>query len=112
MAPNKAVTNAVLRSVGLPVPRQFVATGPGGAVEAAKRLGYPVVLKPVKGGKGRKVHVGLRNEADLRQAFERGPPAGEPFVVVTFIPREDRRPLLVGGQLVGAARRTSEGPAV
>src|SRR3546814_5647271 len=59
IAPNKAVTNAVLRSVGLPVPRQFVATGPGEAVEAARRPGYPVVLQPVKGGKGRQVHVGL-----------------------------------------------------
>ncbi|HEY9549546.1 MAG TPA: Mur ligase family protein, partial [Kiloniellaceae bacterium] len=105
IAPNKAVTNAVLRSVGLPVPRQFVATGPGEAVEAAKRLGYPVVLKPVKGGKGRQVHVGLRNEAELRQAFERGLQAGEPVVVEAFIPGEDHRLLVVGGKLVAAARR-------
>src|SRR3546814_13546967 len=105
MAPNKAVTNAVLRSVGLPVPRQFAATGPGEAVAAAKRLGYPVVLKPVKGGKGRQVHVGLRNEAELRQAFERGPQAGEPVAVEAFIHGEEQRLPVVCGKLFAAARR-------
>jgi len=41
-------TVALARRVGVPVPASVVASSPDEAVEHAKRLGYPVVLKPAR----------------------------------------------------------------
>jgi cyanophycin synthetase len=101
----KSITNTVLRDVGLPVPRQFAVRDVNGAVEAARRLGYPVVLKPDDSGKGRRVHVGLRGEAAVRRAFENDFSPGDPVVVEQFIAGSDHRMLVVGGRLVAAAKR-------
>lgn len=105
IAQNKQFTNDVLRDVGLPVPHQIVVQDAQGATEAAKRLGYPVVLKPSDGSKGRGVHVGLRDVAAVRRAFVTSFPRGATAIVETFIPGADHRLLVVGGRLIAAARR-------
>lgn len=66
---------ALLREAGLGVPEGVLETTPDKAVEAARRIGYPVVLKVQSrqllhktevGG----VAVGLADEASLRSAWE------------------------------------------
>ena len=46
------MTNRVLADLRLPVPRQARANTAGEALAAAEDIGYPVVLKPLKGKKG------------------------------------------------------------
>src|SRR6266540_3992502 len=69
IASDKSLTNRLLDSAGLPVPRSEVVTTEDGAVEAARRLGFPCVVKPLDGNHGRGVHLDLRTEDDVRAAF-------------------------------------------
>ncbi|ABK76672.1 acyl-CoA synthetase (NDP forming) [Cenarchaeum symbiosum A] len=65
---------AVLRAYGLPMPESAAASDPDKAVEAAKKIGYPVVMKIISpqithksdaGG----VKVGISNEQEARAAY-------------------------------------------
>ena len=38
-------------------------------MSAAKRIGYPVVVKPLDGNHGRGVCLNLQDEDDVREAF-------------------------------------------
>ena len=69
VASDKSLTNRLLDSAGLPVPRADVVDTEDGAVAVARRLGYPCVVKPLDGNHGRGVHLDLRSEAAVRAAF-------------------------------------------
>ncbi|HWH24660.1 MAG TPA: acetate--CoA ligase family protein, partial [Candidatus Limnocylindria bacterium] len=69
IASDKKLTNQLLSSAGLPVPRSEVVRSEDAAVEAARRLGYPVVIKPLDGNHGRGVGLNLASEADVRRAW-------------------------------------------
>ncbi len=69
IASDKKLTNRLLDSAGLPVPRSEVVETEDEAVAAARRLGYPCVLKPLDGNHGRGVVLDLRDEDAVRAAF-------------------------------------------
>ena len=69
IASDKSLTNRLLDSAGLPVPRSEVVETEEETVAAAKRLGYPCVVKPLDGNHGRGVHLDLRSEEAVRAAF-------------------------------------------
>ncbi len=111
IASDKSVTNSLLSSAGLPVPRSRVVRSEDGAVEAATEIGYPCVVKPLDGNHGRGVALDLRTEDDVRRAFE---PAydesrGGDVVVETFVSGNDYRVLVVGGRLAAVAERVPAG---
>ena len=86
IASDKKLTNRLLDSAGLPVPRSEVVETEDEAVAAAGRLGYPCVLKPLDGNHGRGVALDLRDEAARPRRLPGGAPP-EP------VPRRDRRDL-------------------
>jgi len=51
IASDKSLTNKLLDSAGLPVPRSELVDTEDGTVAAAKRLGYPCVVKPLDGAR-------------------------------------------------------------
>ena len=107
IASDKSVTNSLLSSAGLPVPRSRVVRTEEGAVEAATEIGYPCVVKPLDGNHGRGVALDLRTDEDVRRAFK---PAydesrGGDVVVETFVTGNDYRVLVVGGRLAAVAER-------
>ena len=53
LAGDKEETNEILRDLGLPVPEQRIVRSATDAKRAAKRIGFPVVLKPLAGNHGR-----------------------------------------------------------
>ncbi|MFL5681500.1 MAG: cyanophycin synthetase family protein, partial [Chloroflexota bacterium] len=53
VASDKSLTNRLLDSAGLPVPKSEVVTTEDAAVAAALRLGFPCVVKPLDGNHGR-----------------------------------------------------------
>jgi len=69
VASDKSLTNRLLDSAGLPVPRADVVDTEDGAVAAARRIGFPCVVKPLDGNHGRGVHLDLRSDEDVRAAF-------------------------------------------
>ncbi len=107
VASDKNLTNRLLDSAGLPVPRAEVVEDVEDAVGAARRLGFPCVVKPLDGNHGRGVHLDLRSEAEVRAAFAgalKETRSGE-VVVETYINGRDYRCLVIDGKVAAIAER-------
>ena len=107
VASDKSLTNRLLDSAGLPVPRSEVVDTEEGAVAAAKRLGFPCVVKPLDGNHGRGVHLDLRTEEAVRAAFHGAlaQSRGGDVVVETYVAGNDYRCLVIGGKVAAIAER-------
>jgi cyanophycin synthetase len=107
VASDKSLTNQLLDSAGLPVPRAQVVDSVDGAAAAATRLGFPCVVKPLDGNHGRGVHLDLRSEAEVRAAFDgalRESRSGD-VIVETYVAGNDYRCLVIGGKVAAIAQR-------
>ncbi len=107
VASDKSLTNRLLDSAGLPVPRADVVTTEDEAVAVAKRLGFPCVVKPLDGNHGRGVHLDLRSEEAVRAAFPGAlaqSRSGD-VVVETYVTGNDYRCLVIGGKVAAIAER-------
>ena len=107
IASDKDLTTKLLGAAGLPVPRQESVRSADQAVKVARRVGYPVVVKPLDGNHGRGVCLDLRDEADVREAF---PVAQEQsrrgwVIVESFISGKDYRCLIIDGRVAAIAER-------
>lgn len=102
---NKAATHQLLQRLAFPQPRQILVENPDQAVHAAISIGYPVVIKPCHGGKGRAVSVGLTTSDQVRQAFVAAAQGNDSVVVESLVVGDDHRLLVVAGRLIAAARR-------
>jgi cyanophycin synthetase len=106
LASDKEETNKILGSLGLPVPRQELASSQTDALKAARKLGGPVVLKPYNGNHGRGITINITEDDDIRAAFEAAREHSKSVIVETFVGGDDHRLLVVNGELIAATRRT------
>ncbi len=104
---DKEDTHNLLNDLGLPVPQQRLVYSASQASRAARRIGYPVVVKPLNANHGRGVTINLDNDEDVEAAFaiaqERG--STRSVLVESFITGLDHRMLVVNGELVAVAQR-------
>jgi cyanophycin synthetase len=105
LASDKEETNIILRDLGLPVPAQRLVRSVGEAQRAARRIGYPVVIKPLAGNHGRGVSTNLMTEEEVEVAFAKAAEHGRNIIVESYIEGFDHRLLVVNGKLVAAAKR-------
>ena len=107
IASDKELTNRLLAAAGLPVPTSEVVRRADDAVRIARRIGYPVVVKPLDGNHGRGVAINLTSEAEVRAAFDEAyDQSRRGYVLVeSFITGKDYRVLVVGGHMVAIAER-------
>jgi cyanophycin synthetase len=105
IASDKELTNKIFADIGLPVPKQDQVTSQDQAARAARRLGYPVVVKPLDANHGRGVSIGLETEAQVRTAYDQAREHSRTVLVETFIRGFDHRMLVVNGELVAVAKR-------
>lgn len=61
-AQDKALTSRLLRDTGIAVPEDRVAKSADEAARAARRIGFPLVVKPLDGNHGRGVALNLNSE--------------------------------------------------
>jgi len=104
---DKEDTHNLLRDLGLPVPQQTVVSSERGAVRAASRIGFPVVVKPLDANHGRGVSINLVNEEQVRAAYGVALESsrGSSVLVENFIEGMDHRMLVVDNALVAVAKR-------
>ncbi|MBC8068604.1 MAG: cyanophycin synthetase [Deltaproteobacteria bacterium] len=105
IASDKEATNKILADLGLPVPRQYVVRNSERAVSSARRLGFPVVVKPLDANHGRGVSIDLQDDSAVALAFEKAVEHARHVIVETYIPGFDHRMLVVDGELVAVAKR-------
>ncbi len=107
IASDKEETHNLLRDLGLPVPKQELVYSPADADRAARRIGLPVVLKPLDANHGRGVSINLTTTEQITVAFDKARAEGKSrgVLVEQFVTGFDHRLLVVDGRLVAAAKR-------
>jgi len=100
---------AFLGDLGLPVPQGAIVFSAGEARQAAERLGYPVVTKPVAGHKGQGVTTGIESARAVDDGFDLAVRASantdDGVIVEQQITGTDHRLLTVKGRFVAALQR-------
>ena len=108
LASDKKATNKILADLGLPVPHQREVTSAQDAVRAARRIGYPVVVKPLNGNHGNGISVNLNTDEEVAEAFDLAlgfNKRGRVVIIESFIEGLDHRMLVVNGKLVAVSKR-------
>ena len=75
------------------------------AVSAARRVGYPVVVKPLNANHGRGVSIRLTEDAQVEVAFATAREHSRAVLVESFLDGLDHRLLVVNGELIAASKR-------
>jgi cyanophycin synthetase len=101
---DKDLTKRLLHAAGVPVPLGQPVDTIEEAWEVALKVGLPVVVKPQDGNQGKGVTVNITDRAQLQEAYRNAADYGT-VMVERFLPGHDFRLLVVGDQLVAAARR-------
>lgn len=105
IAQDKDLTKMLLQAAGVPVPEGHVATDVEEAWEIANSIGLPVVVKPRDGNQGKGVAVNIETREQLNKAFDVASAISSDVIVEQYIPGHDFRMLVIGNQLIAAARR-------
>lgn len=100
---DKVWSLSIFSRVGIPFPESLVSMSPESLTEASGRLGYPVVVKPVRGSWGRLVSL-ARDEEEARMIAEHRAYMGENYRVglvqrLVEKPGRDLRVFCVGGEV-------------
>ncbi|MBV7462732.1 MULTISPECIES: cyanophycin synthetase [unclassified Acidovorax] len=101
---DKDLTKRLLHAAGVPVPLGKPVESVDEGWEVALKVGLPVVVKPQDGNQGKGVTVNITDRAQLEEAYKNAAEYGT-VMVERFLPGHDFRLLVVGDQLVAAARR-------
>lgn len=104
IASDKELTKSLLASCGVPVPEGQIVANAEEAWEAAEDIGLPVAVKPSDANHGRGVSLELHTREEVIAAFAVAEPEGSDVMVERFIRGSEHRLLVVGGQVVAAAR--------
>lgn len=105
IAKDKILTKRLLAAAGMPVPDGELVTTIDEACQAADRLGYPVVVKPVDGCKGQGVSLCLTAPGEVREAFELTRRLSKRVLVERQVPGRDYRAVVIGGRVEAIAER-------
>lgn len=106
IACDKEETKNLLESFSIPVPKGLVVYDEEDLEAAVRRLGYPLVAKPLNGNHGRGATINIKtwNEALLALALAKKISRG--VIFEKFITGYDFRVLVVNYKMVAAALRT------
>jgi cyanophycin synthetase len=104
-AGDKDLTKQLLGDAGLPVPRGTTVRRADDAVREAKRIGFPVVTKPLDGNHGRGVSIGLKTPEEVIQGFEEASRHSRRVIVEQQYQGRDHRILVVNGEVIAVAER-------
>ncbi len=107
IAQDKELTRALLAPIGVPVPKGRSVADVEDALEASDEIGFPVVVKPQHGNQGRGVATNLKTADQVRAAYRgaHDESSDGSVIVEKYAPGDDYRVLVVGDQVVAAARR-------
>jgi cyanophycin synthetase len=100
IARDKYTCAAILREAGLPGASNILAAGEEAALEAARSLGYPVVVKPRDLDQGAGVAAGLEDEGEVRKAFAAARAVSGSVMVEKHFEGSDFRMVVLDGAVI------------
>ncbi len=95
----------VIRAVGLPAPEHLLATDRASAEQAAKQLGWPLVVKPADRDRSEGVTVGIRDDQRFQMAFEHAYAHSRAVLIEREVPGPCYRLLVANGRFLYALSR-------
>lgn len=105
VALNKETACKQLRHAGIAVPRHRRVKSLAGALRAAREVGYPIVIKPIRLHSGQGILVGIRTPEELREAYQETNADNQEVLIEGFVVGNEHRMLVVEGKLVAVVRR-------
>jgi cyanophycin synthetase len=106
IACDKEETKNLLEAANIPVPRGTIVYDEEDLESAVKRIGYPMVLKPVGGNHGRGATINIVNWEQAKEALYVAKRISRGVIAEKFIQGYDFRLLVIDYKLVAAAKRT------
>lgn len=108
-AKDKGITSKMLRDAGLPGAEHVLVDSVEEAIQAAKRIGYPVVVKPVDLDGGEGVFSNIVDEPTLVKMVEQSRKISPRTLVEKHFFGNGHRLTIQNGQLVSATRKMAAG---
>jgi cyanophycin synthetase len=106
LACDKEDTKFLLEQAEIPVPKGDIIRTEEGLETAIRRIGYPLVIKPINGNHGRGITTNITNEENALIAYKAAKEVSRSVIVEKFITGEDYRALVINYKLVAVAKRT------
>lgn len=109
---NKILTTLKLASEGIPIPKTVVSFSPESAFNAKDTIGFPLVIKPAVGSRGKMVSL-ARDCSSFKSIIELREMLSNPLDHVYYIqeyvnrPPRDIRAIVVGQEIVACVYRYS-----
>ncbi|MDP5218433.1 cyanophycin synthetase [Ruegeria sp. 2205SS24-7] len=104
---DKEDTHNLLNDLGLPVPQQHMVYSGREAIRAARRIGHPVVVKPLDANHGRGVSINLNTDEEVEAGFNEAKEHSKSraILVESFVTGFDHRMLVINNKLEAVAKR-------
>lgn len=106
VACDKEETKNLLEASSIPVPKGFVVYDEEDLDYALRRIGFPVVLKPVGGNHGRGATINVMDRDAAVEALHVAKKISRGIIVEKYITGFDHRLLVINYNFVAGARRT------
>ncbi|MBL0103477.1 MAG: cyanophycin synthetase [Bacteroidetes bacterium] len=106
VACDKEETKNLLEAASIPVPRGRVVYDEEDLESAVRRIGYPIVLKPVGGNHGRGATINVMTWDEAVEALAIAKRVSRGVIVEKFITGYDHRLLVIDYKFVAGAKRT------
>ncbi|QIY83340.1 cyanophycin synthetase [Epilithonimonas bovis DSM 19482] len=105
IACNKELTKKMLEDAAIPVPSGDLVLDEEGLQRVIKKIGYPLVLKPLDGNHGKGASINVKDYETALVGLEHAQKYSRKVIVEKYITGYDFRVLVIDHRMVAAARR-------
>ncbi|EYE89784.1 cyanophycin synthetase [Fervidicella metallireducens AeB] len=102
---DKSLTREVLKSACLPVADGECVENIDEVLISCRKIGYPVVIKPMYGSKGSGVTVGVKDDKSAIEAYKIASKINRKVLIERYIEGRDYRVLVVGKKVIAVSLR-------
>ncbi|KMT22822.1 cyanophycin synthetase [Clostridium cylindrosporum] len=100
---DKALTRDILSDLSIPIPRGGLAESESELIDLCNEIGYPIVIKPIDGSKGRGITVNINSDEEAIIAYRKASEVNTKVVVEGYVKGRDYRLLVIDKKVVAAS---------
>lgn len=105
IACNKETTKKMLEDAAIPVPSGGLVVDEEDLEAVIRKIGYPIVLKPLDGNHGRGQSINVKDWETAKTGLEHAQKVSRKVIVEKYVTGYDFRVLVINHKMVAAARR-------